>query len=72
LRNAIRDAKKKYPDKTLVFVLDGGGSHTVEPSTTLRASAMSRAEMETELKAAGLLTKALKRGSAIENCVRRF
>jgi transposase len=49
LRNGITDAKAKYPDKIIVVVVDGGGPHTVEPSTTLRASAMSSKEMRDEL-----------------------
>jgi hypothetical protein len=53
LRNGIADAKAKYPDKIIVVIADGGGPHTVEPSTTLRASAMSKKEMREELTRAG-------------------
>ncbi len=53
LRNGIADAKAKYPDKIIVVVADGGGPHTVEPSTTLRASAVSKKEMREELTRAG-------------------
>ncbi len=55
LRNGIADAKAKYPDKIVVVVADGGGPHTVEPSTTLRASAMSRKKMREELIRVGKL-----------------
>ena len=53
MENAIDDAHAKYPDKTLVFVVDGGGPHTVEPSTTIRCSAMSLKEIKEELRRCG-------------------
>jgi hypothetical protein len=53
LENAIDDAQAKYPDKTPVFVVDGGGPHTVEPSTTIRCSAMSLEEIKEELRRSG-------------------
>ena len=49
LENAIDDAQRKYPKKTIVFVVDGGGPHTVEPSTTIRSSMMGMEELRTEL-----------------------
>ncbi len=60
LRTGIADAKAKYPNKVIVIVADGGGPHTVEPSTTLWASAMSSKEMRDELVHAGKMSEGEK------------
>ena len=57
LENAIDDAQKKYPGKIIVFVVDGGGPHTVEPSTSIRSSMMSMPEIRAELIRAEKLDK---------------
>ena len=57
LENAIDDAQRKYPKKIIVFVVDGGGPHTVEPSTTIRSSMMGLEDLRTELIRAKMIDK---------------
>ena len=60
LANAIEDARAQNPGKTIVVVVDGGGPHTVEPSTSLRPSNLTTEEMRTKLVAAGLVSLGTK------------
>jgi hypothetical protein len=54
LRKGIEDAKRQNPGKVVVVLVDGGGPHTTEPYVSLRPNKMTAADIEMEVRAAGL------------------